>query len=108
MDLITLKIPISTPRSKNNTPWIIIRNLGHPSGTDTIGTVHQYHGQDGDVPLGFNPLVVVQLVGQHCVVSLVENVPVKMINISCNLQGFNFTLSKLSLLTSKISGTMFM
>ena len=56
-------------------PWIEVGNLGHPAGTDTVGSVDQNHGQDGDVPLRLNAQVIVLLVGQQRVVRRVEDVP---------------------------------
>ena len=56
-------------------PWVVVGYSGHPASTDTVGSIDQDHGDDGHVPLWFDPLVVVQQVLQDGVVVRVEDHP---------------------------------
>ena len=61
----------------NPVPGVEVGNLSHPAGADTVGSVHQDHGDDGHVPLRLYPDIVVHQVVQQRLVVLVEDVTKK-------------------------------
>ena len=72
---IVLTVKKVRKRNLDNFSWVVVGDLGHPTGTDAVGAVHQDHREDGDVPLGFDFLVVVGQVLQDGIVVLVEDEP---------------------------------
>ena len=56
----------------NDLTRIVIGNFRHPSGTDTIGTIYQYHWDNRQIMNGFDLLIVVVFVLQERLVMLVK------------------------------------
>ena len=54
---------------------VVVGDLGAPTGADAVGAVDEDHGDDGDVPLGLDLLVVVGQVVEDGVVVGVEDQP---------------------------------
>ena len=54
---------------------VVVGQLAGPAGADALRPVHQHHGDDGDVPLGLHPLVVVVVVLEQVVVHGGEDQP---------------------------------
>jgi hypothetical protein len=52
---------------------VVVGDLGHPARADAVGAVDQHHGDDGDVPLGLDLLVVVGQVLEDLVVVFFKN-----------------------------------
>jgi len=65
----------TTATCLHNFSRIVVRDFGHPTGTDAVRAVDEDHRDDGHVPLGFNLLVVVRQILQDGVVVLIEDQP---------------------------------
>ena len=58
----------------DNLPRVVVGDLRAPTGADALCSVHQHHWNDGNVPLGFDALVVVSHILEHRVVVDIEQV----------------------------------
>lgn len=57
----------------NKISWVVVGNLRHPAGTDTVGTVNKDHGNDGTIPFRFDALVVIVQVSQKRIIVRMED-----------------------------------
>ena len=85
--LITNIQIIAIIKSDNNT------NLGTPAGADAVCAVDEHHGEDGDVPIRLDLLVVVGQVVEDGVVVDVEDVPGQGAQLSEDVTGAGVVLT---------------